>query len=176
MEFMLKVIAGNDLPEGQTLPNQGVTEDTPETYSFPKFTDEESSALVHTALWAAQGTEDDAGERVFVDLPADGWIAFGEDPDDDTKMKFTFAPSKSWHGGLHKIRVTATDGEGGETSREFFLQVSAENDAPVASSLVAQDDVVEDTPSIYEFDAFEDEEDDAAGCVSDVHIFGCACG
>ena len=163
VEFMLKVIAENDLPEAEKLTNQDVTEDKSETYSFPKFTDEESSALEHTALWAAQGTEDDAGERVFVDLPADGWIDFREDPDDPTKMKFTFTPSKSSHEGLHKVRVTATDGEGGETSREFFLLVSPVNDKPKASSLANQDDVVEDTPSIYEFDAFEDEEDDALG-------------
>ena len=168
VEFMLKVIAVNDLPEGEALPNQSVTEDTPETYSFPKFTDEESSALVHTALWVRKDSdgndiEDADGEKVFEDIPVGSWIAFGEDPDDDTKMKFTFSPDKSWHAGVYTLRVTADDGQGGKSSKTFSLQVSPENDAPVASSLVAQDDVVENTPSIYVFDAFTDEEDDAAG-------------
>ena len=168
VEFMLKVIAVNDLPEGEALPNQSVTEDTPETYSFPKFTDEESSALVHTALWVRKDSdgndiEDADGEKVFEDIPVGSWIAFGEDPDDDTKMKFTFSPDKSWHAGVYTLRVTADDGQGGKSSKTFSLQVSPENDAPVASSLVAQDDVVENTPSIYVFDAFTDEENDAAG-------------
>ena len=178
VEFMLKVIAGNDLPEGQTLPNQGVTEDTPETYSFPKFTDEETSDLTHTASWVRKNSDgkdivDADGEKVFEDIPVGSWIAFGEDPDDDTKMKFTFSPDKSWHGGVvYTLRVTADDGQGGKTFKVFLLQVSAENDAPVASSLVAQDDVVEDTPSIYVFDAFDGRGGRCGGCVSDVHIFG----
>ena len=164
VEFMLEVSAENDLPEGQKLANQDMKEDAgPLIYAFDRFKDEESSALVHTASWAAQGTENDAGEKVFVPLPDDGWIEFGEDPDDPTKMKFTFTPSKSSHAGLHKLRVTATDAEGGETFRGFFLQVSPVNDEPQESSLANQDDVVEDTPSSYVFDAFTDEENDAAG-------------
>ena len=170
VEFMLKVIAVNDLPEGEALPNQSVTEDTPETYSFPKFTDEETSAsaLEHTASWVRKDSDgndmkDADGEKVFVDLTDDDWIEFEEDPDDDTKMKFTFSPDKSWHAGVYTLRVTADDGQGGETSKVFLLQVSRDNDKPVASSLANQDDVVEDTSSTYEFDAFTDEEDDAAG-------------
>ena len=170
VEFMLKVIAVNDLPEGEALPNQSVTEDTPETYSFPKFTDEETSAsaLEHTASWVRKDSDgndmkDADGEKVFVDLTDDDWIEFEEDPDDDTKMKFTFSPDKSWHAGVYTLRVTADDGQGGETSKVFLLQVSRDNDKPVASSLANQDDVVEDTSSTYEFDAFTDEENDAAG-------------
>ena len=90
-------------------------------------------------------------------------LSFEEDPDDDTKMKFTFSPDKSWHAGVYTLRVTADDGQGGETSKVFLLQVSRDNDKPVASSLANQDDVVEDTSSTYEFDAFTDEENDAAG-------------
>ena len=80
---MLKVIAVNDLPEGEALPNQSVTEDTPETYSFPKFTDEETSAsaLEHTASWVRKDSDgndmkDADGEKVFVDLTDDDWIEF----------------------------------------------------------------------------------------------------
>ena len=107
--------------------------------------------------------KDADGEKVFVDLTDDDWIEFEEDPDDDTKMKFTFSPDKSWHAGVYTLRVTADDGQGGETSKVFLLQVSRDNDKPVASSLANQDDVVEDTSSTYEFDAFTDEENDAAG-------------
>ena len=149
--FELEVIAVNDLPEGQKLPDQDVTEDESKTYSFPKFTDEETSAsaLEHTASWVRKDSDgndikDADGEKVFVSLPTDGWIEFKEDPADDTKMQFTFSPDKSWHAEVYTLRVTAKDAEGGETFKEFILQVSAENDAPVASSL-ANHEVDEDS-------------------------------
>ena len=159
VEFMLKVLAENDLPEAEKLTNQDVTEDKSETYSFPKFTDEESSALEHTASWAAQGTENDAGEKVFVPLPDDGWIAFGAVDGDATKMQFAFKPHKSWHAGQHTLRVVGTDaGIGGDDATrksifaEFALTVLEFNDEPVASAVKDHrlaDAVVEDTEVFY---------------------------
>ena len=168
VEFMLKVIAENDLPEAEKLTNQDVTEDKSETYSFPKFTDEETSALTYAAFWAAEGTENAAGEKVFVDLPDDGWIAFGAVDGDATKMQFAFEPHKSWHAGQHTLRVVGTDaGIGGDDatrksiSAEFELTVLEFNDEPVASAVKDHrlaDAVVEDTEVFYLFPVFTDEE------------------
>ena len=143
-------------------------EDVASTYVFDAFTDEETSALTYTAFWAAEGTDNDAGEKVFVDLPDDGWIAFGAVDGDATKMQFAFKPHKSWHAGQHTLRVVGTDaGIGGDDatrksiSAEFALTVLEFNDAPVASALkdhLLTDAVVEDTEITYKFDAFTDEE------------------
>ena len=169
VQFMLTVGEFNDKPVASTLVGRTVVEDTPSTYVFDAFTDEETSALTYTAFWAAEGTESTAGEKVFVPLPADGWIAFGEDPDDPTKMQFAFKPHKSWHTGKHTLRVVGTDaGIGGDPDTkksdfaEFVLEVVDFNDAPVASSLAAhtvQEDVDEAHASVtYPVGAFTDEE------------------
>ena len=98
--------------------------------------------------------------RTAVDV--ESWMQLGVDPDDTSKQRFSFTPSDSSHAGTYKVTVVGTDAGGKEASAEFTLTVGAFNDKPKASSLANQDDVVEDTPSIYRFDAFTDEEDDAA--------------
>ena len=172
VQFMLTVGEFNDKPVASTLVGRTVVEDTPSTYVFDAFTDEETSALTYTALWAAEGTESTAGEKVFVDLPDDGWIAFGAVDGDATKMQFAFKPHKSWHTGKHTLRVVGTDaGIGGDPDTkksdfaEFVLEVVDFNDAPVASSLAAhtvQEDVDEAHASVtYPVSAFTDEETSA---------------
>ena len=172
VQFMLTVGEFNDKPVASTLVGRTVVEDTPSTYVFDAFTDEETSALTYTALWAAEGTDSTAGEKVFVPLPADGWIAFGAVDGDATKMQFAFKPHKSWHTGKHTLRVVGTDaGIGGDPDTkksdfaEFVLEVVDFNDAPKASSLAAhtvQEDVDEAHASVtYPVGAFTDEETSA---------------
>ena len=144
-------------------------EDTSSIYVFDAFEDEETSALTYTAFWAAEGTENDAGEKVFVDLPE--WIAFGAVDGDATKMQFAFKPHKSWHAGQHTLRVVGTDAgiPGNPTtksvSEEFELEVKAVNDPPVAPVEFAQEvskRVEEGGVLTYQVPVFKDEEDDAA--------------
>ena len=172
VQFMLTVGEFNDKPVASSLVGRTVVEDTPSTYVFDAFTDEETSALTYTAFWAAEGTDSTAGEKVFVDLPDDGWIAFGAVDGDATKMQFAFKPHKSWHTGKHTLRVVGTDaGIGGDPDTkksdfaEFVLEVVDFNDAPVASSLAAhtvQEDVDEAHASVtYPVGAFTDEETSA---------------
>ena len=160
---MLTVGEFNDVPVASSLVGRTVVEDVDSTdptsiYVFDAFTDEETSALTYAASWAAEGTDNDAGEKVFVDLPE--WIVFGAVDGDATKMQFAFKPHKSWHAGQHTLRVVGEDeGIGGDDATkksaiaEFMLTVGAFNDVPVASSLVGRT-VVEDVASTYVFDAF----------------------
>ena len=153
VDIMLEVIEVNDRPEGQTLVDQTVTEDTPKTYPFPVFTDEETSALTYETEWAVRDSagediKDADGQKTFV--PHAKWIQFGAVDGDATKMQFAFKPHKSWHAEKHTLRVTADDGQKGTTSQEFILLVSEFNDVAVASSLVDQT-VEENTEVFYPF-------------------------
>ena len=177
VQFRLTVGEFNDVPVASSLVGRTVVEDvasTDPTSIYPcsdAFTDEETSALTYAASWAAEGTENDAGEKVFVDLPE--WIVFGAVDGDATKMQFAFKPHKSWHAGKHTLRVVGTDeGIGGDDATkksdfaEFVLEVVDFNDAPVAGSLAAhtvQEDVdKEHASATYPVPKFTDEEDDAA--------------
>ena len=156
-------------PVASTLQDQQVDEDTTATYRFKAFTDEEednsSRSLLYTAFWAEKDSAgndivDADGKQTFVSLPT--WIVF-----DGLKRRFTFDPDKSWHAGRHTLRVVGTEkGISGKPTpksaiAEFVLEVLDFNDAPVASTPTEQK-VVEDTTATYRFDAFTDEEDDAA--------------
>ena len=169
-EFVLEVLDFNDAPVASTLTEQKVAEDTTASYRFKAFTDEEedkvSRSLLYTAFWAEKDSAgndkvDANGKKTFVYLPT--WIVF-----DGLKRRFTFEPDKSWHAGRHTLRVVGTEkGISGKPTpksaiAEFVLEVLDFNDAPVASTLKEQK-VAEDTISTYRFDAFTDEEDDAAG-------------
>ena len=169
-EFVLEVLDFNDAPVASTLVDQKVAEDTTASYRFDAFTDEEednsSRSLLYTAFWAEKDSAgrdivDADGKKTFVSLPR--WIVF-----DGLKRRFTFEPDKSWHAGKHTLRVVGTEkGISGKPTpksafAEFVLDVEEVNDAPVASTPTEQK-VVEDTTSTYRFDAFTDEEDDAAG-------------
>ena len=176
VQFRLTVGEFNDVPVASSLVGQTVVEDVASTdptsiYVFDAFTDEETSALTYAASWAEEGTDNDAGEKVFVDLPE--WIEFGAVDGDATKMQFAFKPHKSWHAGQHTLRVVGTDaGIGGDDATkksaiaEFVLEVVDFNDAPVAGSLAAhtvQEDVdKEHASATYPVPKFTDEEDDAA--------------
>ena len=175
-KFVLTVSEFNDVPVASALKDRlladAVVEDTSSIYVFDAFEDEETSALTYTAFWAAEGTENAAGEKVFVDLPDDGWIAFGAVDGDATKMQFAFKPHKSWHAGQHTLRVVGTDaGIGGDDATkksdfaEFVLEVKAVNDPPVAPVEFAQEvskRVEEGGVLTYQVPVFKDEEDDAA--------------
>ena len=171
VQFRLTVGEFNDVPVASSLVGRTVVEDVASTYVFDAFTDEETSALTYAASWAAEGTDNAAGEKVFVDLPE--WIVFGAVDGDATKMQFAFKPHKSWHAGKHTLRVVGTDaGIGGDDATkksdfaEFVLEVVDFNDAPVAGSLAAhtvQEDVdKEHASATYPVPKFTDEEDDAA--------------
>ena len=163
------------MPVASSLANQDdVVEDTSSFYVFDAFTDEETSALTYAASWAAEGTDNDLGEKIFVDLPE--WIVFGAVDGDATKMQFAFKPHKSWHAGQHTLRVVGTDagiGDDDDTkertrksiSAEFLLDVVAVNDPPVAPVEFAQEvskRVDEGGVWTYQVPVFKDEEDDAA--------------
>ena len=95
------------------------------------------------------------------------WIDFH---DNSVSPTFTFTPKESRHKRVYRVRVFALDTPGVETSVEFRLTVDEFNDPPKASTLEDQtvlEDVTLTDPthptSIYVFEVFTDEEDDAAG-------------
>ena len=152
-EFMLTVGEFNDAPVASSLVGQTVVEDTPSTYEFDAFTDEEedkaSRSLAYTSFWAARDSAgrdivDGDGEKTFMSLPK--WIVF-----DGSARRFTFKPHRSWDAGGTRCGLWARTRALAATMpprraplRSSCSTVGEFNDAPVASSLVGQT-VVEDT-------------------------------
>ena len=181
-DFVLEVLDFNDAPVASTLKDHrladAVVEDTPSSYVFDAFTDEEedkaSRSLAYTAFWAEKDSAgndrvDGDGKQIFVSLPT--WIVF-----DGLKRRFTFEPDKSWHAGRYTLRVVGTEkgiGDDPDTkksdSADFILEVLDFNDAPVASSLQDQQ-VDEDTTATYRFKAFTDEETPSSGLTYSAHL------
>ena len=156
VEFRLTVGEFNDAPVASALVAQKVVEDTPSTYAFNAFTDEETSTLTysHTVVRVVSGVKTAVSPK---------WIEF-----DEATLTFKFTPSDSSHAGKYEVTVKGEDaGIGGDdstrksVSEKFVLTVDEFNDAPVASALkdhLLTDAVVEDTEITYKFDAFTDEE------------------
>ena len=171
-EFVLGVAEVNDAPEAPAagLDDKTVYEDVESdhvsaTYRVPAFTDEDddTTSTSFTYSYTVVRLGDDDSEASV----SPKWINFDADSSSPTFRTFTFTPYRSWHAGKYKVRVKGEDaGIPGKPKKsaiaEFMLTVSDFNDAPVASTLTGQK-VAEDTTSIYRFDAFTDEEDDAAG-------------
>ena len=180
-EFVLEVLDFNDAPVASTLKDHrladAVVEDTPSSYVFDAFTDEEedksSRSLAYTAFWAEKDSAgrdivDADGKQTFVSLPR--WIVF-----DGSARRFTFKPDRSWHAGRYTLRVVGTEkGISGKLAAksaiaDFILEVLDFNDAPVASPLQDQQ-VDEDTIASYRFKAFTDEETPSSGLVYSAHL------
>ena len=163
-DFVVTVAEVNDAPAAPTsglADPDDVLEDTSPTYVFDAFTDEETSTLTYT--FSVVLVKDD-GSKTDV---SPSWITF-----DGTTRTFTFKPDDSSHAGKYEVTVVATDegiGDDAVTKKSaedaFEVVVVAANDAPKkpAAGLADPDDVLEDTSPTYVFEAFTDEEDDAAG-------------
>ena len=170
VQFRLTVGEFNDAPVASTLADKTVVEDTPSTYKFDAFTDEETSTLTYS--YTVERVV--SGVKTAVSGPEIEWIEFDDNPLDDlgnvnpTFRTFTFTPSDSSHAGKYEVTVKGEDaGIPGEdsskksVSEKFALTVLEFNDEPEASALKDHrltDAVVEDTKIIYKFDAFKDEE------------------
>ena len=150
-----------------------VVEDTPYTYVFSKFTDEEDDAagVAYHAFWASKdGDGEDVARR-------DGVRA--SSGVDTVRSRDTHIHIPSQRGlacGVHTLRVVGEDagiGSDAETKKrshaDFVLRVESVNDAPVASPLQDQK-VAEDSSASHRFEAFTDEETSSSGLVYSAHF------
>ncbi|MEO0576441.1 MAG: putative Ig domain-containing protein, partial [Pseudomonadota bacterium] len=118
--FTLVVNNVNQDPIANTIPPQSVTEAVPRNYAIPAGTfvdlDGDSLNLSATLNGVAVGT----GSASWVTLSG---------------STFTFSPGYN-HAGSYTVRVTATDGNGGQTQSTFTLTVNNNNRAPTVANAV----------------------------------------
>ncbi|WP_269586164.1 putative Ig domain-containing protein [Roseibium sp. Sym1] len=143
--FTLEITPVNDAPVvANALADRSVVEDTAIAFTLPQnaFADVDGDALVLSAS-QADGSS----------LPA--WLAF-----DAGSRSFTGTPPQDFNGSL-EVRVTASDGEL-EASDTFTLEITAENDAPVAVNPIGDQTSAEDAAISFAVpgDAFTDVDGD----------------